>query len=456
MFLDWYMLRVNNNCFKSVFLFLTLLSFSFSDQNKLLIELKNGNKISGELLSMTDSTYSLQTEFGQLVIQKKDISAVSDGSFNNEIKTSEKPSFLNSYLMAKSNQTPINQQARWRTIYASMAISNTLYGAGIPYLLNLDQTADEYFGFRLLVFAGSFSMSSGYTKNMDLPLGRSYLQFAGANLGFYSIAPIVSMVGLDNWSEFDPDGKIALAYTMFSVPYGAILADRAYSKWNLSNGQSFLISLGINLGVLNTIGVIQQMDWYNWSQDNPENFARWTTSLVYAGALLGGKLAKDIALQNSSISEGDVAFLNASMGLGYVNSLLLGYAMDLDHYKDQTMLSMLGVNGFLYLANSLNNKYGSLLQGQERVVALGTGSAYFAWLGIALLTGYDLTERSARYMDIASLTAGWYFSRKNVSSDLSSSDAKLKKRSGLALKINPIIINQNRKLVPGISASLTF
>jgi len=291
---------------------------------------------------------------------------------------------------------------------------------------------------------------------MDLPLGRSYLQFAGANLGFYSIAPIVSMVGIDTWDEFDSDYKIALAYTMFSVPYGAILADRAYSKWNLSNGQSFLISLGINLGVVNTIGAIQQTDWYNWSQDNPENFARWTTSLVYAGALLGGKLAKDIALQNSSITEGDVAFLNASIGLGYFNSLLLGYAMELDHYKDQTMLSMVGVNGFLYLANSLNNKYGSLLQGQERVVALGTGSAYFAWLGIALLTGYDLTERSARYMDVASLTAGWYFSRKNVGSDLSSIDNRFKRKNDLALRINPIMINQNKNLIPGVSVNLIF
>ncbi len=447
---------INFNNFKIIILCLTLLSFLFSQDNQLTIELKNGNKISGELLNKTDSTYSLKTEFGQLVIPEKDISAVSDGSFNNEIVSSKKPSFLNSYLLAKSKQVPINQQARWRTIYASMAISNTLYGAGIPYLLDLDQTADEYIGFRLLVFAGSFSLSSNYTKNMDLPLGRSYLQFAGANLGFYSIAPIVSMVGIDSWEEFDPEGKIALAYTMFSVPYGAILADRAYAKWNLSNGQSFLISLGINLGVLNTVGVIQQTDWYNWSQDNSENFARWTTSLVYAGALLGGKYAKDIALKSPSISEGDVAFLNASMGLGYFNSLLLGYAMDLDHYKDQTMLSMLGVNGFLYLANSLNNKYGSLLQGQERVVALGTGSAYFAWLGIALLTGYDLTDRSARYMDVASLTAGWYFSRKNVGSDLSSSDVKLREKNGLALKISPIILNQNSKLVPGIAANLTF
>ena len=446
----------NLNNFKKTILCLALSSFLFSQDNQLTIELKNGNKISGELLNETDSTYSLKTEFGQLEIPKEDISAVTDGSFNNEMKSSTHSPFLNSYFKEKNNQSPINQQARWRTIYASMAISNTLYGAGIPYLLNLDQTADEYFGFRLLVFAGSFSLSSSYTKNMDLPLGRSYLQFAGANLGFYSIAPIVSMVGINTWSDFDPDGKIALAYTMFSVPYGAILADRAYSKWNLSNGQSFLISLGINLGVVNTIGAIQQTDWYNWSQDNPENFARWATSLVYAGALFGGKLAKDIALKNSSITEGDVAFLNASIGLGYVNSLLLGYAMNLNHYKDQTMLSMLGVNGFLFLANSLNEKYGNLLQGQERVVALGTGSAYFAWLGIALLTGYDLDKRSARYMDVASLTAGWYFSRKNVGSSFSSNNDRFKERNDSYLRINPIILNQNNKFIPGVSFNLTF
>ena len=77
------------------------------------------------------------------------------------------------------------------------------------------------------------------------------------------------------------------------------------------------------LGTLNTVGAIQQTDWDRWSKDNPENFARWTTSLVYAGALLGGKYAKDIALKSPSISEGDVAFLNTSMGLGYLNSILL-------------------------------------------------------------------------------------------------------------------------------------
>ena len=447
---------INFNNLKITILFLTLLSFALSQQNKLTIELKNGNKISGELLNKTDSTYSLKTEFGELVIPKKDISLVSDGSFTNNSKIVKNPSFLNSYLLAKQKQVSLNQQARWRSIYGTMLAGNILYGAGIPYLLDLDQTAEQYVGFRLLVFAASYSLSSGYTRNMDLPIGRSYLQYAGASLGFFSIAPIVSFVGLDNWKEFDPDSKIALTYTMVSVPYGALLADRAYSKWNLSNGQSFLISLGINLGTLNTVGAIQQTDWDRWSKDNPENFARWTTSLVFAGALLGGKYAKDIALKSPSISEGDVAFLNTSMGLGYLNSILLGYAMDLKHYKDQTMLSLAGVNGFLFLANSLNKKYGSLSQGQENIVSLGVGSSYLAWLGIAMLTQYDYRDRPARYIDVASLTAGWYFSRKNVGSDLSISENRVERKNDLALKINPIMINQNKKLIPGVSVNLIF
>ena len=61
----------NFNNLKISILFLTLLSFALSQQNKLTIELKNGNKISGELLNKTDSTYSLKTEFGELVIPKK-------------------------------------------------------------------------------------------------------------------------------------------------------------------------------------------------------------------------------------------------------------------------------------------------------------------------------------------------------------------------------------------------
>ena len=445
------MISDKNNRRIALFVLLFLLSFSFSQEKEIIVDLKNGNKITGSLIAKTDSTYKLNTEFGELVIPIDDIDSINDRKITKSIENNQ-----NSVIDSQDNvvKKPLNQEARWRTIYGAMTIGNTLYGEGIPYLLNLEQTSEQYVGFKLLAFATSYSLSSSYTRTMDLPLGRSYLQFAGANLGFYSIIPIISMIGLENWGEFDPDGKIALGYTMFSVPYGAILADKTYTKWKLSNGQSFLISLGINLGALNTIGVIQQTDWFDWFEKNPENFARWTTSLVYAGALAGGKLAKNIALNNSLITEGDVAFLNLSMGLGYLNSLLLGYAMDINHYKDQTMLTMAGVNGFLYLADRLNKKYGSLTQGQEKIVGLGAGSAYLAWVGTALITGIDYGERSSRFFDVASITAGWYFSRKNISSDVSSGNSFIK--NDMALTINPTLLPQNKTLAPGVSINFTF
>ena len=402
---------------RAVILLSFLIPFSFSQGKELVVELKNGDRITGSLIEKTDSTFKINTEFGELIISTKDV------IYFSKIEIIEhEDSIQDRSLDSPKNdtKTALNQEARWRTIYGAMGIGNTLYGKGIPYFFDWNQTADEYIGFKLLAFATSYSLSSSYTRTMDLPLGRSYLQFAGANLGFYSIIPIISMVGLESWGEFDPDGKIALGYTMVSVPYGAILADKIYTRWKLSNGQSFLIPLGINLGALNTIGAIQQTGWFDWSQKNPENFARWTTSLVYAGALAGGNLAKNIALKNSSITEGDVAFLNLSMGLGYLNSLLLGYAINLKHYKDQTMLTMFGINGFLYLADRLNKKYGSLTQGQEKIIGLGAGSAYLAWVGTALITGVDYGERSSRFFDVASSTAGWYFSRKNIGPDFSS------------------------------------
>ena len=445
------MVNDNYKRHRAVLVSLFLLSFSFSQEKEIIVDLKNGNKMTGSLIAKTDSTYKLNTEFGELVIPIVDVESINNKKITKSIENNQNSSIVSQDNVVKK---PLNQEARWRTIYGAMTIGNTLYGEGIPYLFNLEQTSEQYVGFKLLAFATSYSLSSSYTRTMDLPLGRSYLQFAGANLGFYSIIPIISMIGLENWGEFDPDGKIALCYTMFSVPYGAILADKTYTKWELSNGQSFLISLGINLGALNTIGVIQQTDWVDWFEKNPENFARWTTSLVYAGALAGGKLAKNIALNNSSITEGDVAFLNLSMGLGYLNSLLLGYAMDINHYKDQTMLTIAGVNGFLYLADRLNKKYGSLTQGQEKIVGLGAGSAYLAWVGTALITGIDYGERSSRFLDVASITAGWYFSRKNISSDVSIESSFIK--NDMAVTINPTLLPQNKTLAPGVSINFTF
>ena len=434
-----------------------LTSISLAQDDLFSVELKNGNTITGKLLFKDETSLTLQTEFGELVIPTENIQSINNLESDSKENIVEAPHKETIEIAQNSEiKKELNQEARWRTIYAAMGIGNTIYGAGIPYLLDWDQTDNKTTGFRYIVFGATYYVSSAYTENMDLPLGRSYMQYAGASLGFFSILPLTSIIGIENWSEIDPDGKVSTVYSMVSVPYGVITADRLYKKWDLNNGQSYLVSLGVNLGILNTVGLIQQTEWAEWAEKNPENFWRWTSSLTYSGALLGGYLAKNMAIKTSSITEGDVGFLNASMNLGIFNSFLLGSLIDFDNYKSQTLLTMAGVNGFLYLGSHLNKSYGSLSQGQEKIVILGMAASYLAWIGCALVTDFDYASDAARVLDMASLTGGWYFSRrslKNENSGLGYNDHGSVKS---LISFYPQLVRQNNLLVPGIGFSIRF
>ena len=434
-----------------------LTSISFSQDDLFSVELKNGNTITGKLLFKDETSLTLQTEFGELVIPTENIQSINNLESDSKENIVEAPHKETIEITQNSEiKKELNQEARWRTIYAAMGIGNTIYGAGIPYLLDWDQTDNKTTGFRYIVFGATYYVSSAYTENMDLPLGRSYMQYAGASLGFFSILPLTSIIGIENWSEIDPDGKVSTVYSMVSVPYGVITADRLYKKWDLNNGQSYLVSLGVNLGILNTVGLIQQTEWAEWAKKNPENFWRWTSSLTYSGALLGGYLAKNMAIKTSSITEGDVGFLNASMNLGIFNSFLLGSLIDFDNYKSQTLLTMAGVNGFLYLGSHLNKSYGSLSQGQEKIVILGMAASYLAWIGCALVTDFDYASDAARVLDMASLTGGWYFSRRSLKKENSGLGHNDHGSVKSLISFYPQLVRQNNLLVPGVGFSIRF
>ena len=251
--------------FKNTILFSAIfcvISISKAQNNLINVDLKNGNTISGKLIYKDENSIKLQTEFGELVIPKENIVSAQDlaGTLrksNTDLDNIDVQKDANIEVSEEISEE-LNQEARWRTIYGAMSIGNTIYGGGIPYVLDWNPGDDKTIGFQLIVFGATYYASSAYTENMDITLGRSYMQYAGANLGFFSILPLTSIIGINNWMEIDPDGKLSALYSMFSVPYGVITADRLYRKWNLNNGQSYLVSLGVNLGVLNTIGILQQ------------------------------------------------------------------------------------------------------------------------------------------------------------------------------------------------------
>ena len=445
---------------KNTILFLAIFyiaGISQAQDNSYRVKLKNGKTVTGKLISEEELSKTFQTELGELVIPKENI--VSSEILIENHKNTDIEKEYDAGTKIKKNENKIieyNQEGRWRTIYGAMSVGNTIYGTGIPYVLGM-KSGSAAAGFQLIAFGATYYASYAYTANMDIPMGRSYMQYTGANLGFFSILPITSLIGIENWIEIDPNLKLSTLYSMFSVPYGVITADRLYNKWELNNGQSYLISLGVNLGILNTIGLLQQTDWIDWAEKNPENFWRWTSSLTYSGALLGGYLAKNSALKNSSISGGDVGFLNTSMSLGIFNSLILGTLIDFDNYKTRTLLSMAGLNGFLFLGNHLNKKFGSMTQGQEKIVLLGMASSYLVWIGCVLLGDIDYASDAARVLDMASVTSGWYFSRKSINNQLSSETKVGKnKTEALSFDLYPSIEVRNKALISGINLNLRF
>ena len=87
-----------------------------------------------------------------------------------------------------------------------MLLSNSLYGVGIPYVFDIDLEPKTEVGIRLLMFSAGFYTSIRYTKNMDLPLGRYFLQTSGMQLAFLSLPTLIFTVGLEPWYEFDKNG----------------------------------------------------------------------------------------------------------------------------------------------------------------------------------------------------------------------------------------------------------
>lgn len=372
---------------------------AFAQDTTVTIELKSGDKVTGEILDEDDNRVIIITQFGELEIPKNEILSIR--------RTEEK--FEKKEQIGVKIVPELNQEARWRTIWSSMIIGNSLYGIGVPYVLGINdfQIAN---GMRLLMFGGGFYASLRYTKSMDLPLGRWQFQKAGAQLGGLSILPIMAIVGFENWSDFDKKGKVAFTYVMAAVPYGVWRADQLYKDWNLSNGQAYLISQSTYLGALNSIGIINLIhsdDW-EWS----ENLVRLYTCLTYSGSIAGGYFAKEY-VTNKSYTEDDALFISISASVGFFNSIILLNLFEVDRRKPITLFLMAGINGFSFLADKLNQST-DLKRGQGSIIGLGTYACYLTWLGIAAVTDIDYSTKFARVMDLASITSGWYFTYRWV------------------------------------------
>lgn len=402
------------------------------------VKLNNGDLISGEIIEDNDNNIIILTNYGVIEIDKINITSINEPKAN--------------FNQHKKQKLELNQEGRWRTIYLGMTTANTLYGFGIPYILDIwDNEPQIAAGFQLLTFGGSFYGVYKYTENMELPYGRSNFQYAGAALGGYSILPIMALVGFDNWFDFDEDGKITWLYEMAAIPYGAVLADKLYHKWELSNGQSTVVSAAVPLGTFNTFMMLNTI--YNDGWDD-ENIVRLYIPLIYGGSLAHGYFAKNY-VSDKSYTEDDGQFLQISTGLGLYNSFLfINNVLESDDETLNRLILLIGTNGFAYLGNRINKNF-DLKRGQARINLLGTFAASIIWSGISLIAEID-DQTIWSIGGIASATTGWYFTHKKLTNS-SGYSSNIKTNNFLDnLSITPGIRVHNKNIQPTLNINLRF
>lgn len=306
----------------------------------------------------------------------------------------------------------LNQEGRWWIIYQNMLLGNGLYGTALPYVLGIEDE-NVLGGLQLLLFAGGYYTTSSYTKKMDIPFGRAIFQNTGAGLGMFGAYTLIPIIGFENWSDFDPDAKIFLSLQMIAAPLGIWQADKIYRNWNPSDGQAALITGSAGLGAFNTWGVYSFLTDIPEEFDDVENWLRLGIPLTYGGALAAAYYTNRY-VQTRNYTRGDANFVSSGVGLGLFYWLELSALLEPDTYRGNILLGLATINGGVFLADRLVQTV-DMTQGDASIIMLGSGASWLAWQGVALLASIETEDDIYRLIDLATVSAGWYFTFKTLS-----------------------------------------
>jgi hypothetical protein len=288
---------------------------------------------------------------------------------------------------------------------------------------------------------------------MEIPYGRSQFQYTGASFGGLSLLPIMATVGWDNWQNFDEDGKVSWIYEMLAIPYGVVLADKLYYQWGLTNGQASMVSSSSGLGLVNTALLLDIVYDDGWSD---ADISRLFMSSTYLGGLGHGLLMKNY-VDGKSYTEDDASFVKGSSFVGCYNWMNFMMFTEIDNTVLTKTLLLAGINGFQYMANSLNEEY-DLKKGQSRIIALGTGASVLFWNGIFVIIGGDVDSKIYYAGNIASVTAGWYFTHrmvvKSANNDYSSDNVFNKFLNRVS--ISPTFQINNKNIIPSLHLKINL
>jgi hypothetical protein len=379
-------------------------------------------------------------------------------------------------LVIESFPAAKDQSGRWPLVLQNMALGSGLYGWGIPYVLNVEDTK-WFIGGEMFSLGSSFYLTYRFTKNMDISHGRAQLLRYGSIIGLHVAGSYAQLLQPD-------EEKFMVLTMMLGVPAGMIIIDQFYKRWQPDLGQAWAMTQWGELGystLSNIYGIISPYpkepeepiwDFENaeaWEQAHNEweiEYEQWEEkehrwkrhqNCIDAFGHPLGIWAERLLFSDRNYTFGDGLMLTWGRIYGFFCSVTLWdlfYTNSSAEFNETPGLifNTAGSIGGIILADRYI-RGDNYTAGQSILMAAGalSGGLFAAGIGIILEIDesrfYDLTS-------IAGSLAGIYLTRKilEVRSEVSGLPANDK----FKIVIQPQIRQVQRQIIPGVGIDVLF
>jgi len=371
--------------------------------------------------------------------------------------------------IARSAPHMRDQSGRWPLVMQNMAYGAGLYGWGIPFLLDVEDTK-WYVGGEMLSLGTSFYLTYQFTKNMDISHARAQLLRYGSVIGLHASG------SLSQWA-FPEEPKLLISAMMLGVPAGMIVIDRFYKKWQPSLGQSWAITQWGELGYSGVANIYSMFDQQPKEPDLPymgddndyleydrkmarynNQYDHWYRRKLFISAL-GHPLGMAIERRfyaTRQYSFGDGLMLTNGRYFGLFNGLMIWDFITYDTEQDAN-----NIDGLIF--RTVGSYAGTILMDRYiRNQDFTTGQAILMMTGeiagglFAAGTGVIFEVKNGRIMDLLALGGSWggmFLTRSILPVP---SENQTLKPDDVHMTLAPTLFNVNRRILPGIDLNIQF
>ncbi len=353
----------------------------------------------------------------------------------------------------------LQQSGRWTLVAQNMGWGVGLYGWGIPYVLNVEDSKWTV-GSEMLSLGATFYLTWKYTANMDLPEARSQLQRYGGVIGLQYGRALNSLLGY--WDNDDLDrGEVAVL--MGAVPVGVYLGDRLYRRWGPSTGMAYALSLfaGTGSSIMRTLHqqIVPEPEEYidEWFDEETSEHLDWRKQRLMfdiagypLGTFLGHKL---YGRRQYTFGDAMLLIVGRATGsfYGAMVSDIFGLKLDEHDMAISWMVTAGGLGGLWATDRIIKGE--DYTFGQTALLTLGgiAGGAFAFGLGIITETSFD-----SKYYEVTTIggsLAGFFLTRRIITPRLEQAAARsLGKQPWINLSLQPALVGGEILPTLGIEA----